>query len=300
ALEVPRKNAQTRARGRGRFREATDRTAGLPDPLWRGVLRFRTFIGSHVSKDSQTTGKASRSHSTMTLQAWHLEADTPREPIRVSPHEYVHIHVGTYPVAPEQSVWVTFWTNERPTHPPSRVDAIWERNSDKNSYWKASLGPFLGGEHVTYEVHARVGDKEATVAVHDFRVGPKVHLALLWHMHQPDYRLATESEIPMLELPWVRLHALRDYYSMAALVAEQPDVHLTINLTPVLLEQLQSYASHGATDRHLTLTMTPVDELDELQLERMLETFFDADWHHQIFPHFRYGDLLQKRVRQES
>lgn len=236
----------------------------------------------------------------MTFQLWHLEADTPREPLRVSPHESVHIHVGTHPIGPGQSVWVTFWTDQQPIHPPSRVDAIWERNSGENSYWKASLGPFPRGVHVSYQVHARFDEDEVSIAVHDFRVGPKVHLALLWHMHQPDYRLVSDAKVPILELPWVRLHALRDYYSMAALVAERPEVHVTVNLTPVLLEQVQSYAEHGATDRHLALTLTPAEELDDSQFERMLETFFDADWHRQIFPHRRYGELLQKRVREES
>ena len=37
----------------------------------------------------------------------------------------------------------------------------------------------------------------------------------------------------------VRLHAIRDYYSMAALVAEHPGVHLTLNLTPARLWQIE-------------------------------------------------------------
>jgi len=37
-----------------------------------------------------------------------------------------------------------------------------------------------------------------------------VKLALLWHMHQPYYEdLATGEHI----LPWVRLHAIKDYCS---------------------------------------------------------------------------------------
>ena len=44
-------------------------------------------------------------------------------------------------------------------------------------------------------------------------------VALLWHMHQPFYQdLVTGEHI----LPWVRLHALKDYYGMVALLREFP------------------------------------------------------------------------------
>ena len=40
-----------------------------------------------------------------------------------------------------------------------------------------------------------------------------LRLAILWHMHQPYYEdLATGEHI----LPWVRLHAIKDYTDMAA------------------------------------------------------------------------------------
>jgi len=52
-------------------------------------------------------------------------------------------------------------------------------------------------------------------------------VAILWHMHQPYYEdLATGEHI----LPWVRLHALKDYYGMVALLREFPDVRATFNL----------------------------------------------------------------------
>ena len=46
-----------------------------------------------------------------------------------------------------------------------------------------------------------------------------VKLALLWHMHQPYYEdLATGEHI----LPWVRLHAIKDYWGMVAMLEEFP------------------------------------------------------------------------------
>ena len=65
-------------------------------------------------------------------------------------------------------------------------------------------------------------------------------------------------------LPWVRLHCIRDY-SMAALLTcyrmFASNAQFTINLTPVLLRQIEAYVEGGCTDRALDLTLTPTSEL---------------------------------------
>lgn len=230
------------------------------------------------------------------MNIWHLHDDTPRTPRRVGQHEPVCLHLGTYPIEPGQSVDVTWRRGAGVPLASGRVAATWERNEGNNSYWVARLGPFPEQGTIEYQLHARGPAGEVSTRCYEFVVGPKIHLALLWHMHQPDYRLG-ESEHPMLELPWVRLHALRDYYSMPAIVLAHPDLHVSFNLTPVLIEQLEAYADQGATDRHLELTRTPPDELSALELGQIVETFFDADRPHQISVHPRYSELLGMRAR---
>jgi len=66
-----------------------------------------------------------------------------------------------------------------------------------------------------------------------------VNLVLCWHMHQPWYR---ESENGDYRLPWVYLHALKDYADMAAHLEAHPRMRCVVNFTPVLLEQLDDYA----------------------------------------------------------
>lgn len=39
----------------------------------------------------------------------------------------------------------------------------------------------------------------------------------------------------------------------------------------------------------------PRERLDDRQKEALLSTFFDADWHNQIFPHVRYRALFEQR-----
>ena len=67
-----------------------------------------------------------------------------------------------------------------------------------------------------------------------------VNLVLCWHMHQPWYR---ESEHGDYRLPWVYLHALKDYVDMAAHLEAHPKMRCVVNFTPVLLEQIDDYAS---------------------------------------------------------
>src|SRR5215472_8199976 len=74
---------------------------------------------------------------------------------------------------------------------------------------------------------------------------PSIRLLFLWHMHQPYYKDLVSGEY---RLPWVRLHALKDYYGMVKLLDEFPGIHQTFNLVPSLIAQMQDYVSgspHG-------------------------------------------------------
>ncbi len=234
------------------------------------------------------------------MQLWHLTPDAPRLPHRVSPTEHVRLIIGTWPIESGQSIWVTYYV-ESPggTSAEGRSEAVWQRNEGENSYWHVELGAFSQAERVTYTVHSRSLEGEIKGTPVTFRVGPKLYLALLWHQHQPMYKDTSHPvQAGSYIHPWVRFHAIRDYYSMAALVAEHPDVHLTINLTPVLLWQIEDYVERSATDRLLELTLKPAETLNRKEQEEVLSSYFDADWHNQIFPHPRYKELfVQRRER---
>jgi alpha-amylase/alpha-mannosidase (GH57 family) len=230
------------------------------------------------------------------MKLWHLTPDTPRWPYRVSPGERVQLTLGTWPVAPGQSVWLDYDVERGQQIERGQVQARWRENRGNNSYWQAELGPFSKGDQVRYHIFGTSADDGITRLSHSFRVGPKLYLALLWHQHQPCYKDASHPDPRgSYTQPWVRLHALRDYYGMADLVAQHPKVHLTINVTPVLLEQLEDYL-RGATDLALELTLTPAEHLSEAQQASLLAHFFDADYHHQIYPYPRYKALLEQKL----
>ncbi|HEU68935.1 MAG TPA: hypothetical protein ENN53_06970 [Candidatus Acetothermia bacterium] len=75
----------------------------------------------------------------------------------------------------------------------------------------------------------------------------EVHVAFLWHMHQPWYALPGSAENL---LPWTRLRAAKDYTDMAAWL-ERWTVPVTVNFTPSLTEQLRRYAAGTLTDAYL-------------------------------------------------
>ena len=67
----------------------------------------------------------------------------------------------------------------------------------------------------------------------------KLKVVLCWHMHQPDYRGPDHSDY---QLPWVYLHAIKDYVDMAYHLETNPNARAVVNFAPVLLEQLADYA----------------------------------------------------------
>ena len=88
---------------------------------------------------------------------------------------------------------------------------------------------------------------------------PAVELVLLWHFHQPDYR---EPGSGHARLPWVRLHAAKDYLDMARRVEGFPELRVTFNFVPVLADQLDD-AARGVPDVLFEMMRRPVDSLDE-------------------------------------
>ncbi len=71
-------------------------------------------------------------------------------------------------------------------------------------------------------------------------------------MHQPYYGDAVTGEHL---LPWVRLHALKDYFGMVEILREFPKVRLTFNVVPSLLVQLDALATGRGYDRYFDLAM---------------------------------------------
>ena len=119
-------------------------------------------------------------------------------------------------------------------------------------------------------------------------------VALLWHMHQPFYQDLVTGEHT---LPWVRLHALKDYYGMVALTRDFPQLRMTFNLVPSLLVQLEAFAADRAHDQSLALSLKPAAQLTDEERTFIVGQFFHAQRSRMIDAHPRYAELLRKRDR---
>jgi len=114
----------------------------------------------------------------------------------------------------------------------------------------------------------------------------------LWHMHQPYYKDPFKDEYI---LPWVRLHGIKDYYDMVAILRDFPEIHQTFNLVPSLIEQIEDYAKNNAGDRFMHYTLIPADSLSLEEKVFILHNFFLAHWDNMIKVYPRYHELLVKR-----
>jgi alpha-amylase/alpha-mannosidase (GH57 family) len=123
------------------------------------------------------------------------------------------------------------------------------------------------------------------------RATPTIRLVLLWHMHQPFYKDIVTGEY---RLPWVRLHALKDYYGMVKLLDEFPQVHQNFNLVPSLVAQIQDYVSGQAHDPFLDLISKPPDDLTAQDRHFALQYLFQANPVNMIGRYPRYRELWER------
>jgi alpha-amylase/alpha-mannosidase (GH57 family) len=120
----------------------------------------------------------------------------------------------------------------------------------------------------------------------------RLKIVFLWHMHQPFYKDYFSGEYI---LPWVRLHGLKDYLDMAAILDDYPKIKQTFNYVPSLVKQLMDYIENDAVDRHLYLSRKKPDELTEAEKLEILKTFFSANYETMIKPYPKYNRLFQNR-----
>lgn len=123
-------------------------------------------------------------------------------------------------------------------------------------------------------------------------VKKKLSVAFVWHLHQPNYK---DPETNMYLMPWVRLHAIKDYLDMLLILDEFPKIKQTFNIVPLLMDQLNDYGFNNAHDVHSTLTLKPVENLSQQDKSFILNSFFDANYNSMIAIHPRYKYLYDKR-----
>ncbi len=119
-------------------------------------------------------------------------------------------------------------------------------------------------------------------------------LAIYWHMHQPVYEL--EGTYLM---PWVRLHAIKDYLDMALFLEKFPKLKLNFNIVPALLDAIIDYTDNGLTDIHAELSAVDADTLTDEEKAFVLNNFFSSKFETMIYRSENYKNLYQKRFSKD-
>lgn len=110
-------------------------------------------------------------------------------------------------------------------------------------------------------------------------------------MHQPYYKDDCSNTTLM---PWVFLHAIKDYYDIPWYMEQFPNIKATFNLVPSLMAQIEEYINGNANDKFMEILKKDVNHLtheEELFLEEYL---FLANEYHMVRPLPRYNELLLK------
>ncbi len=124
-----------------------------------------------------------------------------------------------------------------------------------------------------------------------------LNLAFIFHMHQPYYKnlLTQESD-----LPWVRLHGVKDYLDMVQILEKFPKIKQTFNVVPSLFEQVEDYNNGKVKDKYLELSKKSAADLTKTDKEFILQKFFSINNEHVISTFPRYYQLFaNKRHNQE-
>ena len=116
----------------------------------------------------------------------------------------------------------------------------------------------------------------------------KLYLTILWHQHQPYYKDDGDGSYHM---PWVYLHALKDYYEMARHVEEAGKVKVVFNYVPSLLIQLEDYISPKVPDVFLAELRKNVKLLTAEERLFVADRCFMANTENMIRPLRRFSEL---------
>jgi alpha-amylase/alpha-mannosidase (GH57 family) len=102
----------------------------------------------------------------------------------------------------------------------------------------------------------------------------RVHLMMLWHMHQPQYR---DPSTGRYVLPWTRLHATKDYWGMVRILEKFPGVHATFNFVPLLAAQIEEYGGGNFREPWYDVAFARAEGLHPEQKREALERAFHVN-----------------------
>lgn len=118
-------------------------------------------------------------------------------------------------------------------------------------------------------------------------------------MHQPFYK---EADSGQYHLPWVYLHAMKDYTDIATLLSQIPGARSVVNFVPSLMIQIDDYATQtqrwlsgtqdSLPDPLLTALVSTDSHLSEKDRDFLLKTCFRLNHDRNMHRYPEYSRLF--------
>lgn len=118
-----------------------------------------------------------------------------------------------------------------------------------------------------------------------------LNLSFFWHMHQPDYR----GSDGVMKMPWVFLHAIKDYYEMPWLLSCHKGLKATFNITAPLIEQINLYREPLKNDYFLSLWALHPSQLDEAEKSMLIKICKSTQYETMVKPLARFDVLYHQK-----
>jgi len=109
-------------------------------------------------------------------------------------------------------------------------------------------------------------------------------------MHQPDYR----GSDGVMKMPWVFLHAIKDYYEMPWLLSQHKGLKATFNITAPLIEQLNLYRDPLKNDYFLSLWAVHPSVLEDSDKQWLIKTCKSTQYETMVKPLPRFDQLYHQ------
>ncbi len=137
---------------------------------------------------------------------------------------------------------------------------------------------------------AAISNRRAKLSEEGITLNYPLYVAFVWHMHQPDYRIPAQNRY---FLPWVRMHAVKDYLHVLEVLRQYPDIKATFNYVPVLVEQLERYVRGEASD--LMMDLGRQDGWSAAEKQQILNLGYSINWDRIARRYPRYSELIDRR-----
>ncbi|MBQ2984680.1 MAG: hypothetical protein IJD57_07795 [Candidatus Gastranaerophilales bacterium] len=120
----------------------------------------------------------------------------------------------------------------------------------------------------------------------------KLNIAFIWHFHQPNYQRSYDDDFL---LPWVRLHASKDYLDMLLRIEEFDNLKLNFNFSPILLKSMQRYLK-GQMDLHQKLLLKDTEKFSAEDKIFVLNNYFDLNYKNMVLKRPYFTELYNRRA----